>query len=62
MDQVFFAVGVVVVAFTGASILFTMVLPRSPRGFERLSVTINRIVRLSFLAANCLPRCREKNC
>jgi hypothetical protein len=50
MDQLLFAVGVVVVLFTGASILFTMVLPRAPRGIERLSVMINRVVRISFLA------------
>jgi len=51
MDQVLFAVGIVVALFTAASILFTMVLPRSPRGLERLSVLVNRIVRVSFLAA-----------
>jgi hypothetical protein len=51
MDQALFAAGVALVLFTGASILFTMVLPRSPRGFERLSVGVNRMVRVSFLAA-----------
>jgi len=51
MDHFLFALGIAVAAFTGASILFTMVLPRSPRGFERLSVLINRTVRISFLAA-----------
>jgi hypothetical protein len=52
MDQVLFVVGVVVALGTGASIIFTMVLPRSPRGLERLSVLVNRIVRVSFLAAS----------
>jgi hypothetical protein len=51
MDQVLFAAGVAVTLLTAASILFTMVLPRSPRGFERLSVWVNRVVRVSFLAA-----------
>jgi hypothetical protein len=51
MDQALFAVGVVVALVTAASVLFTMVLPRSPRGFERISVLINRLVRLAFLAA-----------
>jgi len=51
MDQALFALGVVLVALTGASILFTLVLPRSPRGFERLSVQVNRMVRVAFLAA-----------
>ena len=50
MDQFLFAVGIVVAVLTGASILFTMVLPRSPRGFERVSVMINRVVRITFLA------------
>jgi hypothetical protein len=51
MDQVLFAAGVAVTLLTAASILFTMVLPRSPRGFVRLSVWVNRVVRVSFLAA-----------
>ena len=51
MDQFLFAVGIAVVGITAASILFTMVLPRSPRGFERVSVQINRMVRVTFLAA-----------
>ncbi len=51
MDQFLFVVGVLVVLLTGASILFTMVLPRRPRGFERISLLVNRAVRLAFLAA-----------
>jgi hypothetical protein len=43
-------VGSAIVVLTGASILFTLVLPRSPRGFERLSLVVNRIVRIVFLA------------
>ena len=52
MDHVLFAIGVLIALLTGASILFTMVLPRSPRGLERQSVLVNRIVRVSFLAAS----------
>ena len=37
VNDFLFAVGLVVVLFTGASVLFTIVLPREPRGFERLS-------------------------
>lgn len=59
MDQLLFAVGVVVVVVTAASVLFTMVLPRSPRGFERASVAVNRIVRLSFLALSRLAKTYE---
>ncbi len=50
MDQLFFAIGIVIVLLTGASVLFTMVLPRSPKGFDRLSVMVNRAVRMVFLA------------
>jgi hypothetical protein len=59
MDQLLFALGVVVVVLTGASLLFTMVLPRSPRGFERVSVFVNRIVRLAFLGLSRLARTYE---
>src|SRR5580658_9370267 len=51
MDQLLFAVGIAVVLITAASILFTLVLPRAPKGFERPSVLVNRLVRLTFLAA-----------
>jgi hypothetical protein len=54
-----FALGVVVVVLTGASLLFTMVLPRSPRGFERVSVLVNRVVRLAFLGLSRLARTYE---
>jgi hypothetical protein len=52
MDQVLFVVGIAVALFTAGSIVFTMVLPRSPRGLEQLSVLVNRMVRISFLAAS----------
>lgn len=50
MDQFLFVLGVMVALLTGASVLFTMVLPRRPRGFERLSLVVNRTVRVTFLA------------
>jgi len=59
MDQVLFVVGVAVVLSTGASIVFTMVLPRSPRGLEQLSVLVNRVVRISFLALSRFVRTYE---
>ena len=59
MDQMLFALGIVVVVLTGASLLFTMVLPRSPRGFERVSVFVNRMVRLGFLGLSRLARTYE---
>jgi hypothetical protein len=34
MSDVLFAVGLVIVLLTSASVLFTIVLPREPRGFR----------------------------
>jgi hypothetical protein len=34
MSDVLFAVGLVIVLLTSASVLFTIVLPREPRGFQ----------------------------
>lgn len=59
MKQLLFALGVVVVLLTGASILFTMVLPRRPRGFERVTVWVTRMVRLAFLGLSRLVRTYE---
>lgn len=49
MSVVLFILGVVVVIRTGANVLFTMVLPRRPAGFERVSLVVNRAVRFIFL-------------
>lgn len=59
MDRFIFAIGIVVVVVTAASILFAMVLPRSPRGIERSSVLVNRMVRLAFLAVSRFARTYE---
>ena len=56
MNGALFALGLLLVLFTAASVLFTIVLPRDPRGFERLSLYVNRAVRLSFLALSRLAR------
>jgi hypothetical protein len=50
MNVVAFVVGLVVVVFTSANVLFTIVLPREPRGFERLSSMVNRAVLLAFIS------------
>jgi hypothetical protein len=60
MSQLLFALGLVVVVFTSASVLFTIVLPREPRGFERLSSLVNRVVQLGFLALSRLVRSYER--
>jgi hypothetical protein len=60
MSQLLFAIGLVVVVFTSASVLFTIVLPREPRGFERLSSMVNRLVQLGFLAVSRLAHSYER--
>ena len=42
MDAFLFALGVVLVVATGASVLFTMVLPRRPAGLGQTSLWVNR--------------------
>jgi hypothetical protein len=59
MNGVLFAVGLLVVLATGASVLFTLVLPRRPVGFERLSLWVNRSVRFVFLGLARLARSYE---
>jgi hypothetical protein len=49
MNVVAFIVGLVVVVFTSANVLFTIVLPREPWGLERLSSMVNRAVLLTFI-------------
>jgi hypothetical protein len=52
MDGLIFALGLALVLLTGLSILFTLVLPRRPIGPERLSLVINRVVRVMVLAVS----------
>ncbi len=49
MNVVAFVAGLIVVVFTSANVLFTIVLPREPRGFERLSSMVNRVILLTFI-------------
>lgn len=55
-----FAVGLVIVVLTAASVLFTIVLPREPRGFQRLSAVVNRVVQVAFIALSRLVKTYEK--
>ncbi len=48
MTWVVFAVGVAVVVFTAANVVFTMVLPRRPFGIDRLSLVVDRAVLRAF--------------
>lgn len=58
-SDLLFALGVVVVFSTAASVLFTIVLPREPRGFERVSSYVNRVVQLVFIGLSRLARTYE---
>jgi hypothetical protein len=59
VSDLLFALGVIIVLLTSAMVLFTIVLPREPRGFERLSLTVNRCVRMSFLWLSTLAKSYE---
>jgi hypothetical protein len=54
-----YAVGLALVILTTASVLFTIVLPREPRGAQRLSSVILRTVRLFFIGLSRLARTYE---
>ncbi len=52
-------VGLVIVVITAANVVFTLVLPRRPAGIERLSLVVNRAVRLVFLVVSHVARTYE---
>jgi hypothetical protein len=53
-------VGVVVVVVTVSDVVLTMVLPRRPSGVERLSLWVNRSVRICFVLVSHLARTYER--
>jgi hypothetical protein len=59
MNAFLFAVGLLLVLATGLSVLFTMVLPRRPVGISRVSLWINRAVRVTFVRLTRLARSYE---
>jgi hypothetical protein len=59
MNWVFWAAGLVVVVGTGASVLFTMVLPRRPFGLERISLGVNRAIWFVFIGLSRLAHSYE---
>jgi hypothetical protein len=59
MNEVLFVIGLIVVLLTGASVLFTIVLPREPRGIEQLSSYANRSVRMLFIGLSRLAKSYE---
>ncbi len=59
MNQLLFVLGLVIVCVTLAEVLFTMVLPRRPAGVERLTLFVNRFVRLVFVGFSRLAKTYE---
>jgi hypothetical protein len=60
MNIVATIVGLVVVVVTVSDVVLTMVLPRRPSGIERLSLQVNRSVRVCFVLASRLAKTYEK--
>ncbi len=60
MNVVATIVGLVVVVGTVADVVLTMILPRRPSGIERLSLQVNRSVRLCFVLASHLAKTYER--
>ena len=59
LGTLYVTVGVLVVLATIAGIVFTMVLPRRPRGVERVTLAVNRATRLAFVGLSRLGRTYE---
>jgi hypothetical protein len=59
VNVLLFIAGLAVVLLTSASVLFTIVLPREPRGSQRLSLWVLRAVRLAFVGVSRLGRTYE---
>jgi hypothetical protein len=59
VNQLLFVLGLVIVCVTLAEVLLTMVLPRRPAGVERLTVFVNRSVRLVFVGLSRLASTYE---
>ena len=52
--------GLIVVFLTVADVVLTMVLPRRPSGIERLSLQVNRLVRICFVFVSRLAKSYER--
>ena len=59
MNQILFVLGLLIVWVTLGEVLFTMVLPRRPSGIERLTLVVNRAVRLLFVGLSRLATTYE---
>src|ERR1700722_649924 len=54
------SLGVIIVVVTVSDVVLTMVLPRRPSGIERLSLQVNRGVRVCFVLASRLAKTYER--
>jgi hypothetical protein len=59
VDALLFVLGLLIVLGTVTSVLFTLVLPRQPAGIQRVTLLVNRSVRLVFVAMSRLARTYE---
>jgi hypothetical protein len=59
VDQFAFALGLIIVVLTLTQVLFALVLPRRPSGLERMTLMVNRSVRLAFVALSRLAKTYE---
>ena len=59
MNAFLFVLGLLVVLATGVSVLFTMVLPRTPAGIAKVSLWVNRGVRIVFIGLTRFARSYE---
>ena len=60
MNVVATIVGLVVVVTTVVDVVLTLILPRRPSGVERLSLQVNRSVRVCFVLASRLAKTYER--
>jgi hypothetical protein len=60
MNQLLFALGLAIVLLTVVSVLFTLVLPRQPMGVERMTLVVNRTIRLVFVALSRMGKTYER--
>jgi hypothetical protein len=56
VNVLLFALGVIISLLVGTNVLFALVLPRRPRGFERVSLQVNSLVRVTFIALSGLAK------
>ena len=56
MTTLLFVLGALVYAAFAVNVLFALVLPRRPRGFERITFRVNSLVRMAFIGLSHFAR------